>query len=92
MIFRVGQTPLESAGSKDPTRPESGSAGSDSPSRPDSAIHGCNRIKDELKVEGELDRVEARNLELGVREDLTPWLLPVAARREMTLSYFVKDI
>ncbi|MQL85641.1 hypothetical protein Taro_018159 [Colocasia esculenta] len=35
----VGQTPLESAGSKDPTRPESGSAGSDSPSRPDSAIH-----------------------------------------------------
>ncbi|MQL88657.1 hypothetical protein Taro_021227 [Colocasia esculenta] len=39
MIFRVGQTPLESADSTDPTRPESGSAGSDSPSRPDSAIH-----------------------------------------------------
>ncbi|MQL78937.1 hypothetical protein Taro_011363 [Colocasia esculenta] len=40
---RVGQTPLESARSKDPTRPESGSAGSDSPSRPDSAIHDENR-------------------------------------------------
>ncbi|MQM03169.1 hypothetical protein Taro_035940, partial [Colocasia esculenta] len=35
----VGQIPWESAGSKDPTRPESGSGGSDSPTRPDSAIH-----------------------------------------------------
>ncbi|MQL89457.1 hypothetical protein Taro_022030 [Colocasia esculenta] len=34
----VGQTPLESAGSTDPTRPGSGSAGSDPASRPDSAI------------------------------------------------------
>ncbi|MQM00081.1 hypothetical protein Taro_032808 [Colocasia esculenta] len=45
MIFRVGQTPLESAGSTDPTRPGLGSAGSDSPSRPDSAILGCDPFK-----------------------------------------------
>ncbi|MQL88666.1 hypothetical protein Taro_021238 [Colocasia esculenta] len=41
-LMRVSQTPLESADSTDPTRPESGSAGSDSPSRPDPAIHGAD--------------------------------------------------
>ncbi|MQM10860.1 hypothetical protein Taro_043759 [Colocasia esculenta] len=50
---RVGQSPLESAGSMDPTRPGSGSAGSDSPSRPDSAILGeLAETGDEITIRG----------------------------------------
>ncbi|MQM19303.1 hypothetical protein Taro_052304 [Colocasia esculenta] len=77
--FVVGQTPLESAGSKDPTRLESGSAGSDSPSRPDSAIHALGWL--ELLMVGVIHELSAV-MTVSSRKSKYGWYATASARSD----------